>query len=259
MTEGAARRGASPAGTVPGDEAAAARRIREMFGRVAPRYDLLNKLLSGYVDRWWRRRLVRAVRPYLQRPELRAADLCCGTADVLLALVKERRRRVPTGGQTRTIGSDFCRPMLAAAAVKIARENPQPALIEADAAAFPLPDGSLDLITVAYGLRNLANYRRGIEEFARLLDRDGCLAVLEFSQPANRLWGPLFELYFRRVLPRIGNAVSGTDGAYSYLQHSVERFLTPEQLAELMLENGFRRVEHRLLSGGISALHLAYK
>ncbi len=259
MADGAASRGATPAGTAPGDEAAAARNIREMFGRVAPRYDLLNKLLSGRVDRYWRRRLARAVRPYLERPELRAADLCCGTADVLLALAKERRRRFPAGGQTQMIGSDFCRPMLTAAAAKIARENLPSALVEADAAAFPLPDGSLDLITVAYGFRNLANYRRGIEEFARLLDRGGCLAVLEFSQPANRLWGPLFELYFRRVLPKIGNAVSGADGAYSYLQNSVERFLTPEQLADLMLASGFRRVERRLLTGGISALHLAYK
>ncbi len=258
MADGAASRGAAPAGTAAGDEAAAARNIREMFGRVAPRYDLLNKLLSGCVDRWWRRRLVSAVRPYLERPELRAADLCCGTADVLLALAQERRRLL-VSEQPKIIGSDFCRPMLAAAATKIARENLPPALIEADATAFPLPDGSLDLITVAYGLRNLANYRRGIEEFARLLDRGGCLAVLEFSQPTNRLWGPLFELYFRRVLPKIGNAVSGADGAYSYLQHSVERFLTPEQLTELMLASGFRRVERQLLSGGISALHLAYK
>ncbi len=258
MSSGAARRGALPAGTDAGDEAAASRNIREMFGRVAPRYDLLNRLLSGRVDRRWRRRLVRAVRPYLERSELRAVDLCCGTADVLLALTKERRRRLDCE-QTQIIGSDFCRPMLAAAATKIARENLPSVLIEADAAACPLSDGSLDLITVAYGLRNLANYRHGIKEFARLLDEGGCLAVLEFSQPTNRFWGPLFGLYFRRILPKIGNAVSGANGAYSYLQHSVGQFLTPEQLADLMLENGFKRVEHRLLTGGISALHLAYK
>lgn len=258
MPRPAARPGASPAGTAPGDEAAAARAVREMFGRVAPRYDLLNRLLSARIDRYWRRRLVDAVRPWLERPGLRAADLCCGTADVLLALEQERRRILPNA-PPRIIGSDFCRPMLAAAAAKIERRNLPSALVEADAAAFPLPDGALDLITVAYGLRNLTNYRRGIEEFARLLDAGGCLAVLEFSQPVNRLWGPLFDLYFRRVLPKIGNAVSAADGAYSYLQHSVERFLTPEQLSDLMRASGFNRVEHRLLTGGISALHLACK
>ncbi len=258
MPRPAARPGASPAGTAPGDEAAAARAVREMFGRVAPRYDLLNRLLSARIDRYWRRCLVDAVRPWLERPGLRAADLCCGTADVLLALEQERRRILPNA-PPRIIGSDFCRPMLTAAAAKIERRNLPSALVEADAAAFPLPDGALDLITVAYGLRNLANYRRGIEEFARLLDAGGCLAVLEFSQPVNRLWGPLFDLYFRRVLPKIGNAVSAADGAYSYLQHSVERFLTPGQLSDLMRASGFNRVEHRLLTGGISALHLACK
>lgn len=229
-----------------------------MFGRVAPRYDLLNKLLSGRIDNYWRRRLVSAVGPYLERPKLRAADLCCGTADVLLAIAKERRRLFPAE-QPKIIGSDFCRPMLAAAATKIARANLPAALLEADAARFPLDDGSLDLITVAYGFRNLANYSRGAEEFARLLDAGGCLAILEFSQPTNRLWGALFDLYFRRVLPRIGNAVSGSQGAYSYLQNSVARFLTPDQLTALMLEAGFKRVEQQPLSGGISTLHLAYK
>lgn len=258
MSTGTASRGASPAGIAVGDEAAAAKNIREMFGRVAPRYDLLNKLLSVRIDHYWRRRLISAVRPYLEQPKLRAADLCCGTADVLLALTNEHRR-LTTSETSRIIGSDFCRPMLTGAATKLDRESFRNPLIEADATRFPLRDGSLDLITVAYGFRNLANYQRGIEEFARLLDDGGCLAILEFSQPTNRLTAPLFGFYFRHVLPRIGNTISGASGAYSYLQDSVERFLTPDELAELMRDCGFRRVEYQLLTGGISALHLAYK
>ena len=249
-------RGATPAGVEPSDTVAVSRVVREMFGRVAPRYDLLNHLLSGQVDRYWRRKLVRAVRPYLDRKESRIADLCCGTGDVALAFGRARRKH----RQARPcLASDFCRPMLERADEKLRRAGHQFPLVEADAARMPLPDGSLDLIAIAYGFRNLANYRGGAEEFARLLAPGGCLAILEFSQPRSRLWRAVFNAYFEHALPRLGNAISGSGAAYSYLQESVARFPEPEAVRTLLSEAGFERVEARALTGGVSMLYLAYR
>jgi demethylmenaquinone methyltransferase/2-methoxy-6-polyprenyl-1,4-benzoquinol methylase len=249
--------GASPAGVEPGNEAEAARRIREMFGRIAPRYDLLNHLLSLRIDVRWRNALVRRVDEYLRRPETRWMDVCCGTGDLLIALEAQRRRKLPNARPG--LGSDFCRPMLSSARRKLAGEGFSSGLLEADALALPLPDKSLDLITIAYGFRNLANYRRGVEEMHRLLAPGGCLAILEFSRPTNPLLAPLFGFYFRHVLPRVGNTISGSGGAYSYLQSSVERFPGPRELAAVLQQSGFRRVDYFPLTGGISVLHLAYR
>ena len=199
-----------------------------MFGRVAPRYDLLNHLLSGQVDRYWRRRLVREVRRYLAKDSVRVADLCCGTGDLALALEHERRRLGRSGGPP-LLASDFCRPMLRRAKRKMSRAGYPCLLAEADATRMPLPDGCLELITIAFGLRNLTNYLSAAREFARLLAGGGCLAVLEFSRPTSVVWGRLFEAYFRHVLPRLGNAISGSGGAYSYLQESVQRFPGPRR------------------------------
>lgn len=251
--------GASPAGVRPGDEAAASKTIREMFGRVAPRYDLLNRLLSGRIDVYWRSKMVRALRPYLERPEAKVLDLCCGTGDVLLALERERDKRIGGDPRTAVMGSDFCRPMLDGAYEKVDGSNRFSPLIEADAMRFPASDGAFDVITIAYGFRNLAHYRRGLDECRRLLAPGGCLAILEFSQLTWPVFRTLFDFYFRRVLPRIGNSLSGAGDAYSYLQNSVEKFLTPEQLRDQMLAAGFERVEFERLTGGISCLHLAYR
>ncbi len=249
--------GAAPTGLDSNSEAEASRSVREMFGRVAPRYDLLNHLLSGQVDRYWRRRLVRAVRPYLQDRKARVADLCCGTGDLTVALVRERRR-LSAEGPAVVLGSDFCRPMLARASRKLKRAALPAALAEADATKMPLADDSLDLIAIAYGFRNLANYRRGAEEFVRLLSTGGCLAMLEFSQPTSRLWRRFFNAYFENVLPGLGNAISGSGGAYSYLHESVQRFPSPERVRGLLAEAGFARVEVQPLTGGVSVLYLAY-
>jgi len=249
--------GATPAGVDPRNDAAVARNIREMFGRIAPRYDLLNRLLSMRVDQYWRRFLVRKVRDYLWQPERKVLDLCCGTGDLLIALEAERYRL--TRKSSNVFGSDFCRPMLTAARHKLARRDMASPLFEADALTVPLPEGSVDLITIAWGFRNLASYERGIDEMYRLLRPGGCLAILEFSRPTNRLWGPLFEFYFRRILPALGNTISGSGQAYSYLQESVRNFLTPEELASAARSHGFQRVEYYPLTGGISVLHLAYK
>jgi demethylmenaquinone methyltransferase/2-methoxy-6-polyprenyl-1,4-benzoquinol methylase len=249
--------GATPAGVDPRNDAAVARNIREMFGRIAPRYDLLNRLLSMSVDQYWRRFLVRKVRDYLWEPQSKVLDLCCGTGDLLIALEAERSRL--TGTRRNLLGSDFCPPMLTAARHKLARREMASPLFEADALAVPLPDASVDLITIAWGFRNLASYERGLDEMHRLLRPGGCLAILEFSRPTNRLWGPLFEFYFRRILPALGNTISGSGQAYSYLQQSVRNFLTPGELASAARSRGFQRVEYYPLSGGISVLHLAYK
>ncbi len=229
-----------------------------MFGRVAPRYDLLNRLLSLRIDQYWRRAVVRRIKPYLEHPQARVLDLCCGTGDLLIALEAERRRLGNADGRA-AVGADFCYPMLTSAKAKLTRRNMDVLLLEADALRFPMGGASVDLITIAFGFRNLANYRKGIEEMYRLLAPGGCLAILEFSHPKNRVLGPLFEFYFRRVLPCIGNTLSGSGDAYSYLQKSVERFLGPEELAAEMKSCGFQRVEVVPLTAGISFLHLAYK
>lgn len=247
--------GASPIGVAPGDEAEASRNIRGMFGRVAPRYDLLNRLLSGGVDVWWRKKLAAAVRDKLADPDARIFDLCCGTGDVALGLSRERTRLA--GEQARPVlASDFCRPMLLGARPKLGVEA---GLLEADAMRFPVPDGSVDLVTMAFGFRNLANYQGGLEEMYRLLAPGGVLAILECSQPTNPIWGPAFDWYFRNVLPRIGNALSGAGDAYSYLQHSVARFLSPEELADAMRQAGFAEARFDRLTGGIACLHVARK
>lgn len=229
-----------------------------MFARVAPRYDFLNHLLSAQLDRRWRSRLVQAVRPYLAREGARVADLCCGTGDLTLAMAREHER-LGLGSAPFYLACDFCRPMLSRAAAKMGKAGLPCVLAEADAARMPLPDACLDLITIAYGFRNLANYRRGAQEFARLLAPGGCLAVLEFSEPATRWWGVLYNLYFRHVLPKIGNAISGSGGAYSYLHESVVRFPEPVEICEILLEAGFGSVSTRALTGGVSVLYLAYK
>ncbi len=240
--------GTTPAGVRPGDEAAAARYVREMFARVAPRYDLLNHLLSFQIDRQWRRFTVARLADRLGREGVRVLDLCCGTGDLLAALQRAHGRPV--------WGADFCHPMLLAAASKL---GPGARLIEADALALPLPDAAFDVVTIAFGLRNLSNYGHGLAEMYRLLRPGGRLAVLEFSRPRGRLLGPLYGVYFRHVLPRLGGAISGAGHAYRYLQASVEKFFTPEELADRLRGAGFREVRYWPLTGGIAVLHVAEK
>ena len=150
------------------------------------------------------------------------------------------------------MGSDFCHPMLVAAQLKLGGGM----LFEADALRLPLADGSLDLITVAFGFRNLANYEAGLREMRRVLRGGGVAAILEFSQPPNPLFGALYSFYSRRVLPAIGGALSGSRDAYTYLPESVRKFPAPEELAEMMRAAGFASVEFERLTGGIVALHL---
>ena len=225
--------------------------MRGMFGRIAGHYDLLNHILSFNLDRRWRARAVERVAEMLDRPGARVLDLCCGTGDVLLALEQRGRGAV--------LGSDFCHPMLVAAAHKIAARRYSSPLFEADALALPLADGSLDLITIAFGFRNLANYRSGFEEMLRVLKPGGVAAILEFSQPTSRAFAALYGFFSTRVLPWAGGLVSGSREAYSYLPESIRKFPGAEELADQMRGAGFSRVEFERMTGGAVALHLGWK
>lgn len=241
--------GTTPLGTE--GEQAASRWVRDMFGRVASRYDLLNHLLSFNLDKRWRARTVDRLSALVRNPNARILDLCCGTGDVLLSI--EQRR----GGAV--LGSDFCHPMLVEANRKIATRNFRTALFESDAMQLPLRDGSLDLITIAFGFRNLANYRNGLLELKRVLKPGGTLAILEFSKPTNCIFATLYGFFSTQVLPWIGGLVSGSRDAYSYLPESIRKFPGAEDLAGQMREAGFASVTFERMTGGAVALHLAEK
>jgi demethylmenaquinone methyltransferase/2-methoxy-6-polyprenyl-1,4-benzoquinol methylase len=238
--------GATPQGT--GSEQEAAHWVRGMFGRVAHRYDLANHMLSFNIDKHWRAHTVRRVRSILERPDACVLDICCGTGDLVLAL-----ERGSSGG--RILGSDFCHPMLVAAREKVERRSARAVLFESDALHLPVRDRALDLITVAFGFRNLANYEAGLREMHRALRPGGVAAILEFSQPPNRAFAALYNFYAHRILPLIGGAISGSRDAYTYLPESVRKFPAAPQLAGAMRLAGFGEVSFEYLTGGIVALH----
>ena len=245
--------GTRPAGTH--DETAASRQVREMFSRIAPRYDLLNHLLSLRFDVMWRKRLARRFAHVLAQPHARVLDVCCGTGDLAQAMAN-----VPLvsadSETTCLVGADFAHPMLVRAREKTAaspRRRFQ--LVEADALSLPFADATFDFVATAFGFRNLANYAVGIREFRRILAPGGSLAILEFAEPRNALFRHLFHFYFHRVLPAVGAFVSGNLQAYSYLPESVARFTTPGELAELMRRSGFSDIAVEAWTAGIVTLH----
>lgn len=229
-------------------EQEASRWVRAMFGRVAHRYDLANHLLSANIDKLWRARTVSRVRDVLMRPDARVLDLACGTGDLLVALEREAGRGL--------MGSDFCHPMLTGAAAKLSRAAMKSVLLEADGLALPMGDSSLDLITIAFGFRNFANYRGGLSEMRRVLRPGGALAILEFTQPPNAAFASVYNWYSRRVLPIIGGAISGAPEAYKYLPESVRKFPDAPELAAMMQAAGFSSVTWEYLTFGIVALHV---
>lgn len=233
------------------DEQQAAEWVRGMFGGIAGRYDLLNHLLSFNLDRYWRRHTVDRVCKLAPQESARILDLCCGTGDLMLSL--ERRRKTPV------LGADFCHPMLVEARRKTAAEQRRSVVFEADGLTLPLRENSLDAITVAFGFRNFANYRRGLDEMRRVLKPGGIAAILEFSQPRNRMFGAVYNWFSTVLLPKIGGLVSGSPKAYSYLPESIRKFPGADDLAQLMREAGFERVEYDLLTFGAVALHIGVK
>ncbi len=223
-----------------------------MFSRIAPRYDFLNHLLSFSLDRIWRKNTARRFRHILARPDARVLDLCCGTGDLTLALWKEGKRS--TGKCPRIVGSDFAHPMLCLARKKYSNAGPQQ-FIEADALTLPFPDGSFDLVTAAFGFRNLTNYEAGLREIWRVLKPGGEAGILEFTEPRSALVRPIYHLYLRRIVPQVGGAISGSHAAYSYLPVSVSKFPSAEELAALMTKCGFAEAGFRLWTMGTVALH----
>lgn len=220
-----------------------------MFAGVARRYDLLNHLLSFQTDRYWRWRTALEVEPFLRRPQARVLDLCCGTGDLTLAL----ERRAAPGALV--LGGDFCRPMLEEARRKQLRRGAQIELLECDGLQLPFADGALDLVTIAFGFRNLANYRAALAELRRVIKPGGMLAILEFSTPPNPVLRALYRLYSGTLLPALGGWISGDRNAYAYLPDSVRKFPGAELLAAEMEAAGFTRVRFRRMTFGIVALH----
>jgi demethylmenaquinone methyltransferase/2-methoxy-6-polyprenyl-1,4-benzoquinol methylase len=258
MAEAAASaKGTRPEGAQT--EVDASRKVREMFTEIAPRYDFLNHLLSLELDRVWRTRTARRLRPILQRRDARVLDLCCGTGDLAFALA----RTGPAG----VIGADFSHAMLVRANAKresqAGKKNSDLAVpagfFEADALQLPFVDTSFDLVTTAFGFRNLANYESGLREMRRVLKCGGTLAILEFAEPPPGLAGDLYRWYCRKVLPKIGGLLSGNPNAYKYLPASVARFFRPDELASLMTQVGYGSVSYELWTLGSVALHTAVK
>lgn len=233
-----------------------ASRVRDMFATIAGRYDLLNHLLSGQMDKRWRRLVAKRLRERLESKEAVVLDVACGTGDLSLELFEKIGARV--------VATDFCRPMLEVAARKIpplAAAGGQLAipLIEGDALQLPFIDHSFDGVTIAFGLRNLSNVERGLAELFRVLKPGGSLAVLEFSKPVIPGFSLLFQVYFTKLLPFVGGLISGSRSAYQYLPDSVSRFPDQTELVARMQQVGFERVEYQNLTGGIAALHLGMR
>jgi len=224
-----------------------AHRVRQMFAAIAGRYDLLNHLLSGHMDKRWRALVAARLQSGLASGA-RILDVACGTGDLSLTLFETTGARI--------FGTDFCRPMLAIAARKMSGCEPAIPLIEADALSLPFRDCSFDGVTIAFGLRNLSNFERGLEELLRVLRPGGRLAVLEFSKPVVPGFRFLFKVYFTKMLPFLGGLISGSRSAYQYLPDSVSRFPDQAELCSLMRNVGFDEVEYENLTGGIAALHL---
>ncbi|HTW48609.1 MAG TPA: ubiquinone/menaquinone biosynthesis methyltransferase [Acidobacteriaceae bacterium] len=236
--------GSRPAGA--SDEAASAQAVREMFDAIAPRYDLLNHVLSCNTDRVWWWRAARRFGQILARPEARVLDICCGTGDMTLALLRRR----PSSAEP-VLAADFSPAMLALARKKLPADRAM--IVQADALHLPVADGSLDLITTAFGFRNLANYQAGLAEFFRALAPGGELGILDFSEPGG-IVGKLYAFYFRRILPRLGARISGQRSAYTYLPESVAKFPAPPVLLEMMRSAGFTAVSWTPYSFGIAGL-----
>ena len=231
--------------TDPGKEKSAdehARRVRDMFARISPRYDLLNHLLSANTDKRWRRVVVEKLRPRLPL-NARVLDVACGTGDLSVALFENVGVRV--------VGIDFCRPMLELAAQK----ESQISFVEGDALHLPFQDGAFDAVTIGFGLRNLSSVESGLLELRRVLKPNAWAAVLEFSKPVVPGFRSLATAYCTRLLPRIGGMISGSRSAYEYLPDSVSRFPDQETLSAMMRDAGFTEVSFQNLTGGIAALH----
>ncbi len=227
-----------------------------MFGNIARHYDLLNHLLSLNIDRYWRWRTTRLAPPRLEADAAPILDVCTGTGDLALAYDKAANGSLPI------VGADFCLPMLLPARDKTQRRQAAERIryVEADAQRLPFSDGTFQLTTVAFGLRNVTDTDRGLSEMARVTQTGGRVAILEFSKPRHWLFGRLYRFYFRWILPCIGQVVSRSrDNAYNYLPASVLEFPDGEALAEKMRGHGLTDIQWHPLTFGIATLYVGIK
>jgi demethylmenaquinone methyltransferase / 2-methoxy-6-polyprenyl-1,4-benzoquinol methylase len=232
----------------PGEQRAA--KVKELFTRIAPRYDLMNDLQSFGLHRFWKRRLVRYAQP---QPGKRALDLCCGTGDLTLALAQ-------AGADA--VGLDFSERMLEAARAKCAVRKPGPCapqFIQGDAQQVPFPDNSFDIVTVGYGLRNLTDWRSGLREMKRVAKPGGRLLVLDFGKPEHPLFRRIYFGYLRLFVPFLGRVFCGSASAYAYILESLEHYPAQQQVAAALSELDLTRVQVVNLLGGAMAIHYAEK
>lgn len=237
----------------PGKQRAA--RVNDLFAAIAPRYDLINDLQSFGLHRWWKRRLVKLANPGPCTPAL---DLCCGTGDVAFTLAA--RGAVVTG-------LDFSAPMLAVARRRgdaTARENPQPTgrvteFLQGDAQKIPFPDASFDIVTVSYGLRNLASWEAGLREMWRVARPGGRLLVLDFGKPDNALWRSLYFAYLRLFVPLFGRIFCGDSQTHAYILESLKHYPAQHGVAAKMRELGCRDVRIVPLLGGVMTINYGVK
>jgi demethylmenaquinone methyltransferase/2-methoxy-6-polyprenyl-1,4-benzoquinol methylase len=241
--------GAAPAGAQDRESAALA--VRELFTSIAPRYDLLNHVLSFNIDRLWWWRTARKFDAILKRPNARVLDLCCGTGDMTFAL-----RRRAGSGTPQILGADFSHAMLQRAAKK--GRGTTLRWIEADALRLPFPDGHFNLVTSAFGFRNLADYDAGLREITRVLAPGGECGILDFGEPGG-LIGHGYRVYFKKVLPAIGTILSGVRGPYAYLPASVERFPAPDEMLGRMRQAGFSEASWTPYTFAIAGLYRGVK
>ncbi|MGI5835564.1 MAG: bifunctional demethylmenaquinone methyltransferase/2-methoxy-6-polyprenyl-1,4-benzoquinol methylase UbiE [Chloroflexota bacterium] len=222
-------------------------RVRAMFARVVPRYDLMNRLMTGGMDRSWRKLAVRLCEPQGKV----ALDVATGTGDLAIELSRQGARKV--------VGLDFCAPMLETATQKIAYLSPTVRLVAGDVLALPFSDGSFDRVINGFLLRNVADLPRALQEMARVLRPGGRIVCLEITHPPSRLFSTLFNIYFYGIVPRLGALVSGDGAAYSYLPESLTHFPDAPHLAQMMRQAGFSDVSFRYLSFGAMAVHIGIK
>ncbi|MDX1387828.1 MAG: bifunctional demethylmenaquinone methyltransferase/2-methoxy-6-polyprenyl-1,4-benzoquinol methylase UbiE [Acidobacteriota bacterium] len=236
---------------MPPSESREPRRVREMFGSIAPRYDLLNHLLSFNLDRRWRRRAVRELAP---DSGARVLDLCGGTGDLSVELAREVREGV-------VVCCDFCQPMLELARSKFRKKrlDDRCVVLGADGLRLPFREATFDAVTVAFGVRNFADLDAGLREIGRVLRPSGRLVVLEFSTLQAPVMSRLYRFYLDRVLPRLGDSVSGESGPYGYLARTIGEFPDVDLLAGRIREAGFAAVGWTTMTGGIVAVHTAIK
>ena len=233
------------------EEQAHARWVRDMFGNIAGKYDFVNRIIAVNFDRSWRKVLVKKLQPELSRADGLVLDIACGTGDLSLELQQNARAKI--------VGTDFCRPMMTVAQEKTRQANLNISYVEGDGMNLPFADDKFDAVTASFGLRNFANWQQGLDEMRRVLKPGGRLAILEFAVPTLPGFREVYNVYFDRVLPFVGGAISGNLAGYKHLNRSVRKFPDQTGFSKLIRETGFDAVEYQNLMTGICAIYLGTK